>query len=73
MSEKLPIGTRIRFPKGLHESASGDHPALTYANAGERGEITGHNAFEGYMVKTDSWHNPFGARRDEFETIEDSK
>lgn len=64
---KLRIGTRIRFVATLSESATGDHPDLLYANNGETGEITGHNDFEGYMVKTDSWPHSFGAQREEFE------
>lgn len=65
----LPTGTRIRFPRTLNAPATGDHPALTYANAGETGEITGHGCAEGYWVTSDSWPHPFGARRGEFEPL----
>jgi hypothetical protein len=66
---KLRIGTSIRFTQTLREGATGDHPAFLYAEAGESGEITGYNDFEGYMVKTDSWPHAFGARRSEFEVV----
>jgi hypothetical protein len=66
---KLRIGTSIRFTQTLREGATGDHPAFLYAEAGEAGEITGYNDFEGYMVKTDSWPHAFGARRSEFEVV----
>jgi len=65
--KKLPIGTRIFFVKDLFCEASGDHPAMFFAQQGESGEITGYNNFEGYMVKRDSWPTSFGASRNEFE------
>jgi len=65
---KLPIGTKIRFTKTLEDGANEDHPDLLYAEKGELGEIVGHNAKEGYMVKADRWPKAsFGASRDEFE------
>jgi len=72
MSEKLPIGTRIRFPRELTIPACGDHPRLLLAFAGEQGTITDHNnvPHEGYMVKTDNHAAPFGASDTEFERIE---
>jgi hypothetical protein len=68
-SGMIAVGTRIRFTKTLTEPASGDHPALLYAKAGQTGEITGHGCREGYWVKTDDWPNPFGAAPDEFEVL----
>ena len=59
--EKLPIGTRIKFIKTLDACATGDHPDIIYARKDEEGEITGHDAKEGYMVKADSWAASFGA------------
>lgn len=58
---KLPIGTPIRFLKKLDAAANENHPAIIYADKGETGTITGHNASEGYMVKTDTWPASFGA------------
>jgi hypothetical protein len=69
MSEKLPIGTRIRFTRTLTEGPTGDHPSYLYASTGELGEITGHNDFEGYMAKTDNWPHAFGASPNEFEVL----
>lgn len=62
----LPVGTRIVFTKTLTSEATGDHPALLYAEVGQTGEITGHGTKEGYWVKTDDWPNPFGASDNEF-------
>lgn len=70
MSERLPIGTRIRFLRDLIEDADGDHPALLYAKRGELGTITGHGTPEGYWAKLGSWPNAFGASRDEFEVAQ---
>ena len=58
---KAKIGTRIKFIKTLEASATGDHPDIIYARKDEEGEITGHDAKEGYMVKMDSWDASFGA------------
>jgi hypothetical protein len=67
---KLPIGTRIRFIKRLDAAANEEHPDIVYAKCGETGEITGHNDFEGYMVKTDHWPAHFGAALGaEFEVV----
>lgn len=68
---KLPIGTRIRFPREVDSPANEEHPHLVYAYAGEEGEIVGHNEWEheGYMVKSTNWPHPFGAKREEFEPV----
>lgn len=63
----LGVGSRIRFVRTLTQPPSGDHPTLLYAYAGEMGTIVGHDCMEGYQVKTDNWHQWFGAHRDEFE------
>jgi hypothetical protein len=70
MSEKLPVGTRIRFTKTLDEPANEEHPHLVYADRGELGEIVdgGRPAREGHWAKTES-NPPFGVSRDEFEVI----
>lgn len=68
-STRVAAGTRITFSRSLSAPATGDHPALEYARAGEHGQITGYNDFEGYWVKTDTWPHPFGAQRDEFSVI----
>jgi 8-oxo-dGTP diphosphatase len=62
----LAAGTRIRFRETLDAPASGDHPPLLYANAGEEGEIVGHGTLEGYWVKADGWPEKFGASVKEF-------
>ena len=63
MEEKqlLPIGTRIKFIKGLYSGATGDHPAYVYAEKGDGGVVTGHGCREGHWVKWDKWDAPFGA------------
>ena len=58
---KVPVGTRIKFVKTLTEQASGDHPKLIYAEAGDLGYVVGYNDFEGYMVSWDKWPQPFGS------------
>lgn len=69
MSDKLPIGTKVRFLRTLTCAATEDHPAFLFALAGEKGEITGHDCEEGYWVKT-AVNPPFGAERCEFEPID---
>lgn len=59
--ERLPIGTRIVFLKDLTCGPTGDHPAFFFARKGEGGVVTGHNNFEGHMVKWDGWPAAFGA------------
>lgn len=66
---KYPIGCRIRFRKTLDASPNEDHPAIVYARIGEKGEITGYDAREGYMVKADAWPHSFGDAPDEFEAL----
>lgn len=58
---KLPIGKRILFTKTLIGPACEEHPTIMYAMKGEKGEVVGYNAREGYMVKRDGWPAPFGA------------
>ncbi len=67
ISEKLAIGTRIRFTRDLIEPACGDHPRLIYARKGETGTILDYNASEGYMVQADANPGKFGAARHEFD------
>ena len=70
---KLPIGTRIRFIRTLDEGPTSDRPATLFASKGEKGEVTGHNEWEGYWVKTDTWPNPFGAVLGKEFVADDSK
>ena len=72
MTEKVPIGSRIRFLKELTEGPCGDHPALLYAKEGELGSVVSYRCSEGYWVKTDGWPNSFGAYRTEFEVVEET-
>ena len=58
---QLPVGTRVRFVKELGSDATGDHPALLYAEKGERGTVTGHGCSEGHWVRTDHTTASFGA------------
>lgn len=71
MSDKLPIGTRIRFVKDLTEDATGDHPAFIYAERNTFGVIVGYNQREGYNVLWDGFTtNHFGAELGaEFEAV----
>ncbi len=69
--EKLPIGTRIRFPQHIGANANEEHPALTYAMKGELGKITGYSQFMGYTVTTDSWPKAFTAADSEFEVVQE--
>ncbi len=66
MSEKLPIGTRIRFPHDVTSPANEDHPAALYARAGEEGRITGYSNFWDYLVEVDGRPHEFGVERHEF-------
>jgi len=70
MNGKLKVGTRIKFNKTLTEGACEDHPSRLYASKGEEGEITGHDCWEGYMVKRDRWPAPFGCELKDFTVIE---
>jgi hypothetical protein len=58
---QLPVGTRVRFIKELGADATGDHPALLYAEVGERGVVTGHDCKEGHWVRADNTASAFGA------------
>ena len=69
----IPIGTRIQFTKQLECGPTEDHPAFLYASIGETGVVVGHDASEGYEVKTDSWPLRFGASDDEFVVVEAAK
>lgn len=74
MPNKLPIGTRIKFTAYLGDGPTGDRPAVTYAERGQLGRITGHDAREGYQVVADNWPNWFGASTSEFVPVtEDGK
>lgn len=69
----LPPGTRIRFLKTLTEPATGDHPLLVYAKAGELGTIVeGRPCSEGHWAIWDGWQKAsFGAvHGTEFEVVE---
>lgn len=65
-------GTRIRFPREIIQSATGDHPEFLMASAGEEGEVVAYNetGVFPYSVKTDSWPNSFGAEAQDFEILE---
>ena len=60
--EQLPVGTRIRFINDLTAPATGDHPAHLYARKDDNGTVTGHDCWEGHMVKWDNWNASFGAK-----------
>lgn len=73
MSDKLPIGTKIRFPKAIIDPVTSTRQTvLTYAREGDTGEIVGYDAKEGYRVNSTSCNLPgewFGAAREEFEIL----
>lgn len=69
--ELLPAGTRIKFNKYLGEGVCEDCPAITFANEGDDGEITGHGCKEGYWVKRDVWPNSFGCEPKDFDVLAD--
>jgi hypothetical protein len=59
--KQLPVGTRVRFVKQLTAATTGDHPALLYAEVGERGVVAGHGCMEGHWVRVDNTPATFGA------------
>lgn len=61
-------GTRIKFPRTIIESATGDHPEFLLASAGEEGEIVSYDETSvfPYSVKTDSCSYSFGAVEPDF-------
>jgi len=65
----LGVGARIRFTRTLTEPPSEEHPGRLYATKGEVGTVVGHDCWEGYRVKADTWPAAFGATREEIEAI----
>jgi hypothetical protein len=66
--EKWPIGTRIRFTEDVMQWATGDHPTLCYASAGQMGTVVGRSEFWDYMVARDTQpDHDFGVKRNEIE------
>lgn len=59
---ELPIGTRIKFVRGLYGAANSESPACVYAEKGDLGIVTGHGCWEEHWVKWDKWDAPFGAK-----------
>lgn len=52
---ELSIGTRIKFNRELSDGPTEESWANLYANKGDQGEITGHDCWEGHMVKRNSY------------------
>ena len=65
---KCPIGTRIRFLRTITGYCETQGP-ITFANAGEEGEIVGYGTIFPYRVKVDAWGTSFGAKEKDFQRI----
>lgn len=57
----LPIGTRIKFVKELSSGPDEFSPGNLYAPKDGKGEVVGHDCWEGHRVKWDNYIHPFGA------------
>ena len=65
------VGDRIRFRRTLDCPATGDHPYMVYATAGQLGRITLVGGCpEGYWAVADGWPHSFGVAESEFEVVE---
>ena len=65
MSEKLPVGTRIRFLRELSQGPTGETPPFLFAPKDGLGTVVEdkYGCWEGHMVKWDGWPKAgFGAQ-----------
>jgi len=65
--EKLPIGSKIVFLRGMSQSGE-DHPPIHLAMKGDAGEIVTHGSkYFSYYVKNDKHEHTFGVMSEEIE------